>query len=211
MKVQLPRVEEIIFHVPEGYTIQKWIERAGRVCYKSEDKITEESAPKFIRKLYRRGHYAMLEHAIASVHFSADRGMTHELVRHRPASYAQESTRYCNYSKEKFESQITVIAQPGLEGEDLQIWNMAMVVAENTYLILLDRGVSPQIARSVLPIALKSEIVVTTNLREWIHIFNMRCESGTHPIFRQMAIQVLAEFNNRIPSMYETQAKKFLK
>lgn len=209
MKVQLPRVEEIVFHVPEGYTMEQWIERAGRTCYKSEDKITEKSANKFIRMLHKRGHHAMLEHCYASAVFSADRGLTHELVRHRLAAYAQESTRYCNYAKGKFDGQITVIAQPGIEGEALQVWNMAMAAAESSYLSLLELGIPAQEARSVLPIAIKSEIVISANLREWMHIFKMRCSTAAHPIIRSICLQVLDEFNRKIPSIYEKQAEEF--
>jgi len=109
MKVVKPKVLSITFHHPEGMTIEQSLERAGRTCYKSEDKITEDSAPKFIRMLRKRGHHAMLEHAVATVIFAADRGLSHELVRHRLASFGQESTRYCNYSKGKFNSEITVV------------------------------------------------------------------------------------------------------
>ena len=210
MKIQEPRIEEIVFHVPEGYTIEQWIEKVGRTCYKSENKITENSAKKFIRMIYKRGHHAILEHCVASVKISADRGLSHELVRHRLAAYAQESTRYCNYGKGKFGNEITVISQPGLEGEQLEVWNMAMRSAEISYMNLLQQGVSPQIARSVLPISVKAEIVVTANLREWIHIFKMRCDSAAHPIIRKIAIQILDEFNKRIPSIYEKQAEGFL-
>lgn len=210
MKVVKPHVKEIVFHVPEGYTIEGWIEKAGRTCYKSEDKITEESAPKFVRMIRKRGHHAMLEHAVISAVIVADRGLTHELVRHRLASYAQESTRYCNYGKGKFGQEITVVEQPGMDAEQEQIWNWAMIESETRYMQLLKSGAHPQIARSVLPIGLKTEIVITANLREWMHIFKMRCDTPAHPIIRGVALEILNKLNERLPSLYEEHAERFL-
>ena len=211
MRIIEPTVDEIVFHIHEGYTIEQWLERAGRTCYKSENKITENSAPKFIRMLRKRGHHAMLEHAMASVRIIADRGLTHEIVRHRIASFAQESTRYCNYSKNKFDHQITVVKQPGLTDEQQKIWNISMLNTEAAYFDLINAGVKAQIARSVLPIGIKSEIIISANLREWMHIFHMRCDTPAHPIIRKCAIEILKEFNNRLPSMYENHAERFIK
>jgi len=215
MKVIEPYIEYILFHRPEGLSMEECLERAGRTCYKSEDKITDESAPKFVRMLRKRGHHAMLEHAIATVKFVADRGLTHELVRHRLASFGQESTRYCNYSKGKFNSEITVVQQPGLEEHKFPrrraLWVKAMEDAERHYFELIEAKVPPEIARSVLPIGLKAEIVMTANLREWRHVFKMRCDKYAHPIIRGLMLQVLARFNEEIPSVYEDQAEEFLK
>ena len=141
----------------------------------------------------------------------ADRGLTHELVRHRLCSFAQESTRYCNYSKGKFDGEITVVEQPGIETEEQQkIWHETMWFIEEAYLRLIDRGVKSQIARSVLPIGLKSEINIAANLREWRHIFKMRCDKAAHPILRGIMLEALAVFNKRMPSIYEDQAAQFL-
>lgn len=205
-----PKVDEIVFHVPEGHTIETWLERVGRTCYKSEDRITEDSAPEFIRMIRDRGHHAMLEHAVASARISADRGLTHELVRHRIASFAQESTRYCNYSKGRFSGQITVVRQPGMTDRQYLEFVRAMCDAEDHYLKLLAMDAAPQIARAVLPIAVKSEIVITANLREWMHVFNMRADTPAHPIIRGCALEILKEFNNRLPSIYEGHAVRFL-
>jgi len=210
MKVIQPEVKEVVFHIPEGYTIEKWLEKAGRTCYKSEDKITETSAPKFIKMIRNRGHHAMLEHGLISAVISADRGLTHELVRHRLASFAQESTRYCNYSKGKFDGEITVVAQPGMNEAQTKLWEKAMEYAESYYLLLLKDGVPAQIARSVLPIGVKSEIVISANLREWLHIFEMRCDTPAHPIIRGCALEILEKFNEKLPSIYEEKAEKFL-
>jgi thymidylate synthase (FAD) len=213
MKMIDPYVAEIVFHVPEGYaSIEKWLERVGRTCYKSEDRITPDSAPKFIRMLRKRGHHAMLEHAVASAHIVADRGLTHELVRHRVASFAQESTRYCNYSKGKFKSEIVVIGIPGETNpsqELLDYYQESCAIAEERYFGMLERGAKPQIARMVLPIGIKSEIVITANLREWMHIFYMRCDTPAHPIIREVCLRILNKFNNRIPSIYEGHYEQF--
>jgi thymidylate synthase (FAD) len=210
MKLIKPEVKEVVFHIPEGYTVEQWIEKAGRTCYKSEDKITENSAPRFIRMLRKRGHHAMLEHAIISAVIIGDRGLTHELVRHRLASFAQESTRYCNYSKGKFHAEITVIDYPWKKKTSANKYRQGIEAIERLYMELLEDGEPPELARAVLPISLKAEIVITANLREWSHIFNMRCDTPAHPIIKGTALEVLKTLNNRLPSMYEDQSERFL-
>lgn len=214
MKIVDPSIE-VTFYTPEdGMSPEQAIEAAGRTCYKSEDKITDDSADKFVRMLRERGHHAMLEFGYATARIVADRGLTHELVRHRLASFAQESTRYCNYSKDKFGSEITIIRQPGLEKTDLpgpyHTWRLAMQRAEEKYLSLLEQGVKPQIARSVLPIGLKTEIVIGANLREWRHIFTLRCAKAAHPIIRGVMLQALREFWLRMPTLYEDLCEKYI-
>jgi len=210
MRIVEPSVE-VTFYMPEdGKSPEEAIEIAARNCYKSEGKIKPGSAAKLVRKLKKRGHFAMTEFGYATAHIIADRGLTHELVRHRMASFAQESTRYCNYSKNKFDSEITVVAQPDLKGEALGVWEGAMEDAEKRYMILLKNDVPAEIARSVLPIGLKSEIIIGANLREWRYIFKMRCASSAHPIIRGIMLQVLKEFNEKIPTLYEDQAEEFL-
>ena len=172
------------------------IERAGRTCYKSEDKITPTSAAEFVRRMVDSGHHAMIEHACASMHFVCDRGVTHELVRHRLVSYAQESTRYCNYGKDKFGIYgLTFIQPPDLKEpycdgtqSETDIWRAACMDAEYNYLKLIREGVKPQIARSVLPISLKTEIVATCNLRQWRLMFSLRTSSKAHPQIRKMML-----------------------
>jgi thymidylate synthase (FAD) len=170
--------------------IEKTIELAGRLCYKSEDNITETSHINFLEKLRGLHHESVLEHGSISVHFICDRGITHELVRHRIASFSQESTRYCNYSKGKFGNEITVIDPSEGLGWDLSteegarkkhIWRLACEASEAAYFDMLDSGCRPQEARSVLPNSLKTEIVVTANPREWLHIFKLRAASTAHP------------------------------
>ena len=193
MKVVKPEIR-VVFYIPDnGQTSEQGIEEAGRTCYKSEDRITKESASKFVRKLRKRGHHAVLEFGYARAHIIADRGLATELVRHRLASYAQESTRFCNYSKGKFNSEITVVEQPSIEEGTLEYksWYMAMRRMEQSYMELIDMGVPSEIARSILPIGLKAEINIGANLREWRHIFKMRCASAAHPMIRGVMLEAL--------------------
>lgn len=166
---------------------EKHIEWAGRVAYKSEDRITPDSAGPFVRKLLKLGHTPVFEFASASVLVICDRGVSHQLVRHRAGfSYMQESTRFCNYSKDKFGSEITVIGPPGL-GRCYADWKRACIDAEMRYLMLLHKGVSPQIARSVLPNSLKTEIAVTANFTAWRHFLKLRLSPKAHPQMREIA------------------------
>lgn len=166
------------------------IERAGRTCYKSEDKITEMSAKGFVRGLREAGHHAMLEHATASFRIITDRGISHEIVRHRIASYAQESTRYCNYSKDRFQNSCSFIQPPGLTEKTLMMWKESCIIAERYYFALLEEGIPPQIARAVLPNCLKTEIIFTANLREFRHFIMLRGSSTAHPQIRSIAYAI---------------------
>lgn len=193
------------------------IEKAGRTCYKSEDKITKDSAAEFVKMLDKRGHRAMLEHSFASVRVICDRGVTHEIVRHRLFAYAQESTRYCDYSKDKFGG-VTFILPPWVDCKlDLGVnyvhpnldnystadaaWMNQMLAAETCYLRLLEEGWTPQQARAVLPNSLKTEIVISGNFREWQHFFTLRTAQAAHPQMREIAIPICEEFEKRIPSI----------
>jgi thymidylate synthase (FAD) len=169
---------ELIWVTPEPLAV---IEAAGRTCYKSEGKAAPGSAPDFVRMLIRRGHEAVIEHAAASFRIVTDRGITHEIVRHRLASYAQESTRYCNYAADRFGSEIGVLRPPGLDAAQEARWREACEAAEHAYLALLESGASPQLARAVLPTCLKTEIVMTANFREWRHFLRLRLAEGAHP------------------------------
>lgn len=185
----------------------KHIEKIGRVCYKSEDKITGdgESARKFVKMLIDRGHEAMIEHSSLSVKFTVDRGVSHELVRHRIASFAQESTRYCNYSKNKFGNEITVI-KPLFFAEDSEQyseWKSAMIDAEKHYFDLLKNGATPQEARSVLPNSTKTEITITANYREWRNFFKLRTAEAAHPQMREVTIPLLAELKEKLPIVFD--------
>lgn len=192
-----------------GEKILRKIERVARVCYKSEDKITTGSAEKMVRGLVKRGHEAMLEHFSFSVKFTVDRGVSHELVRHRIASFAQESTRYCNYGHEK---EITVVEpyyfKDCQEDEPWKYdsWADACRTAEADYLVLIEDGASPQEARAVLPNSLKTEIVVTANLREWRNIFKLRAVGVTgkpHPQMLEVMVPLLEEVKKQIPVVFD--------
>ena len=184
--------------------IFKNIEIAGRVCYKSEDKITPESSDDFVKKIVKRDHLSVIEHEKITVRFIFSRGSSHELVRHRLASYSQESTRFCNYSKDKFGKEITVVDQRIYMKNELQRqwWLTAMTHAENGYMNLLDELVPPQIARSVLPIGLKTEIVITANLRHWKEIFKQRCAEEAQPEIRNIMRKVHYEFSSKLPYIF---------
>lgn len=181
------------------------IEEYGRICYKSEGKATIGSAPAFVKMLIDRGHESVIEHGTMVVKFICDRGVTHEIVRHRLASYSQESTRYCNYSQDKFDNQITVI-KPCFweEGSPSYLrWIGAMQTAELAYMDLLAGGAKPEQARSVLPNSLKTEIIMTTNLREWRHVFRLRTSSKAHPQMRQLMIPLLLEVKSKLPVIFD--------
>lgn len=188
-----------------GEEILKKIERVARVCYKSEDLIGEGTAERMVRSLIKRGHEAMLEHFSFSVKFIVDRGVSHEIVRHRVASFAQESTRYCNYGKS---GEVTFIRPVFFEEDstELQDWVFTCMQAEDTYLKLLAEGRTPQEARSVLPNSLKTEIVMTANLREWRHFLKLRAVGTTgkpHPQMSEVAVPLLKELQEKIPVVFE--------
>jgi thymidylate synthase (FAD) len=188
----------------QGTGIVKDIERAARLCYKSELSITDTSYVTIVRSLIARKHDAMLEFGDISVLLSVNRGVTHELVRHRMASFAQESTRYCNYGKGKFGNEITVIGNRFLAtAEQVLEWETAMCDAEKHYLRLLDLGCSPQIARDVLPNATKADIIIKANVREWRHIFNLRISSQAHPQMREIMDALLSKIKELVPVVFD--------
>lgn len=192
----------------DGQKVLQKIEAAAKTCYKSEGKIQEGSAAKMVASLIKSGHEAMLEHASVTVKFVVDRGISHELVRHRLASFAQESTRYCNYSKDDFGSEITFIIPEYLEykSEGWNIWKESMKQAEDAYFKMLDFGLSPQQARAVLPNSLKTEVVMTANLREWRHFFKLRALGTTgkpHPQMLEVAVPLLEDMKNLIPVVFD--------
>jgi thymidylate synthase (FAD) len=188
-----------------GSEILKKIELCGRVCYKSENKIKEGSAEKFVAAIIRNGHESVIEHVSFTVKFIVDRGVSHEMVRHRLASYSQESTRYCNYSKDDFQSEITFIEPYYLaEGSPGWMeWMLAMEAAEKAYFNLLNIGHSPQEARAVLPNSLKTEVMMTANLREWRHFLKVRTSKAAHPQIREVAIPLLHELQRLIPVVFD--------
>ena len=180
------------------------LEKAGRTCYKSEGKIGDGTAEKFIANIIKRGHESVLEHEKITVRFICDRGVTHEIVRHRIASYSQESTRYCNYSQDKFGNELTFI-KPCFWNEDdeqYKLWLDTMQYIEDMYNKLIASGAKPEEARSILPNSLKTEIVVTMNLREWRHFFKLRTAPAAHPQIREISIALLDELKEKLPVIF---------
>ena len=193
------------------------IETIGRTCYKSEDKITEDSSEKFVRNLILRGHEAVLEFVDITVKFYCDRGLSHEIVRHRLANFAQESTRYCNYAADKFGNEVSFIdIRRGIELDSktknlneftitaiISEWLEACHDAEKHYFAMLELGASPQIARSSLNNSTKTEINVKMNLREWRHFFKLRCDVAAHPQMRELTIPLLQDMREICPVVFE--------
>jgi len=182
------------------------IECAARTCYKSEDKITEDSAEHFVENIIKRGHEAMIEFADITVRFIHNRGFTHEIVRHRMCSFAQESTRYCNYSKDKFGNEITFINPYWLTGSEgsvvLNDYIKTLIAVEEMYMKMIAAGLPPNAARGILPNDLKTEIVVKANIREWRHIFELRTADAAHPDMKRIMIPLLWEFKKRWPTFF---------
>lgn len=194
---------EIIDNV-DPIDMMKKIEKIGRVCYKSEDKITQDSSENFIKGIIKRGHESVIEHEKISVRIICDRGVSHEIVRHRIASYSQESTRYCNYSKDNFGNELTFI-RPVFWDEDskeFNIWKQQMQEAENKYIDLINLGAKPEQARSILPNSLKTEIVMTMNLREWRHFFKLRTSKNAHPQMREISIKIFEKMREMLPPIF---------
>jgi thymidylate synthase (FAD) len=178
------------------------VERAGRTCYKSEDRIGPGTAEKFVRMVTERGHESVLEHASITVLFVVDRGVSHELVRHRLCAFSQESTRYCNYGKTDVSFVRPFFFDPVERARELELWAAAMGHAEAAYLMLLDAGAKPEEARSVLPNSLKTEIVVSANLREWRHILKLRTSPKAHPQMRQVMAGLGARLGQSVPCVF---------
>jgi thymidylate synthase (FAD) len=189
---------EFVSMTPEPLKV---IEKAGRTCYKSEDKITDGSAEKFVKMIIDRGHEAMIEFGDATYRVVCDRGVTHEIVRHRLASYAQESTRYVNYQKKGMQ-----FIQPCFWSEDglkYSRWLASMIESEKAYNNLIQNGANPQEARSVLPNSLKTEIVMKMNFREWRHFFKLRTSEYAHPQMREVADMLLSDIRKIVPVVFD--------
>lgn len=184
------------------------IERAGRTCYKSENLISPESAKKFVTNILKLGHESVIEHEKITVRIICDRGVTHEIVRHRIASYSQESTRYCNYCNDRFGNELTFIepcffsSDSEEDKKNKEIWLDTMSMIEKNYNSLIENGAKPEEARAILPNSLKTEIVVTMNLRAWRHFFKLRTDKSAHPQIREIANQILDEFKQKLPTIF---------
>lgn len=174
------------------------IERIGRVCYKSEHRITSSSAAPFVCSIIERGHESVLEHISITVRFITDRAIANELVRHRIAAYSQESTRYCNY-KDKIE----FIYPKNVSDKQLQLIMEACACAATTYQALIADGATPEVARDVLPLCTKTELIATYNLREWRHILRLRTDKAAHPKMRELMQTLLQFFQGLVPIIFD--------
>ncbi len=206
MKI-VPMSAELLAHTVgvRQETDEQVIELAGRTCYKSEDKITDDSAKGFVERIVKRGHLSVLEHCSVTIRIVCPRGVSHELVRHRLAAYSQESTRYVKYGD------ITVIEPPGLDKESHVQWRAACMYAETAYKALIDLGHKPQIARAVLPICLKTEVVTTFNLRQWLHVMDQRLRKVCHPEMRSVMRMCHDELIKLSPTLFDTRKLHLLR
>lgn len=212
MRIIKPSVE-LINPVPYEVALNT-TEIAGRTCYQSEDLMTEGSAEDFVRRIIERGHESVLEHVSVTARFICDRGVSHEIVRHRIGAYSQESTRYCNYSKGKFGNEITVIQpcfwMPDWPADDWTVkdaafynWVESLRKTEKTYFDLLTIGATPQEARSVLPNSLKTSVVVTYNMHMWRHFLRLRCDPAAHSQMQQVANMARRLLTEQYPVFFE--------
>lgn len=200
----------VIEDAPDECSLLKKIERSARVCWKSEGKIQNTPNLEFLRKLlFKKHHESVFEHGSISVRFVCNRGFSHELVRHRIGKFSQESTRYANYSKDKFGNEITVIKPywwDDLEGNPeptRQMWKQCMETCEKTYLEHIRDGLPAQAARDVLPLALKTEIVMTTDIRHWRHVFKLRTAPSAHPDMRRLMIPLVSKLNKKYAVLFD--------
>jgi thymidylate synthase (FAD) len=177
------------------------LEQVGRTAYKSEDKITPESAQKFILGIAKSGHLAVVEHCSATIRLVLDRGISHELVRHRIAAYLQESTRWI-----KYKDGITVIEPDGLTPFQRDIWMRACEDAERSYALMIESGCKPQMARSVLPTCLKTEVVTTYDIRQWMHVLALRMAKDCHPQMRRTMFMCHDILIGLCPTLFNNEA-----
>jgi thymidylate synthase (FAD) len=210
MQIIKPSIK-VELHYPNRFDDpDKFLEKAGRIAYKSEDKITEVSSKKFLKMICKRDHLSVLEHITASAFVICDRSTAQELTRHRIASYTMESQRYVDYTKSKHGNNIIFIHQPNLEEEEMILWEDFLSQAELTYFSLRARGVKPEIARSVLPNCTKTELIITANLRSWMNILELRCARDAHPSIRLLMLDALEQFNNKIDIIFNNLTEKYL-
>lgn len=203
MKIIEPLVEVENF---DGLKIMKNIERACRTCYRSEDKITEDSYKNLIKNCVNRGHESVLEHEKVTVRLTCDIGVYKDLTRHRIASFSIESTRYCNYGKDKWDNQIKFIKPCNIEGDSelYSNWVGTMDFIEKEYIAMSKNGATPDQMRMILPHSTAAEVTMTANIREWKHIFELRCSKRVHPSVQQIMIPLLLYFKEKMPEIYES-------
>ena len=201
MKLIEPSIEVQSFN---GEQIMKNIEQACRTCYRSEDKISNESYKTLLKNCITRGHESVMEHEKITVRMVCDIGVYKDLTRHRIASFSIESTRYCNYGKDKFDNEIKFIKPCNIdEDSDLYaFWEHTMRRIEMNYLYMAEHGATPDQMRMILPHSTAAEVCMTANIREWRHILDLRTKKMTHPSIRQILIPLLLLFKTEMPELF---------
>ena len=189
----------------DGVEIMKKIERACRTCYRSEGKITDESYKTLLNNCITRGHESVLEHEKVTVRMTCDIGVYKDLTRHRIASFSIESTRYCNYGKDKFNNEIKVIKPCNIEEgtESYNLWKEACEKIEENYIKMSELGAAPDELRMILPHSTAAEVTMTADIREWKHILGLRTSTHTHPAIRQLLIPLLLYFKEKMPEIFD--------
>lgn len=195
---------EVFVEDYDGKEIMRRIERACRICYRSEDKITDTSYKNLLNNCINRGHESVLEHEKISVKLVGDIGTYKDLTRHRIASFSIESTRYCNYGKDKFGNELKFMRPVHIEEgtKEYEIWEECMKNVEKAYIEMSSLGCLPDQLRMLLPHSTAAEYALTANIREWRHIFSLRCSSHTHPAIRQLLIPLLLKFKEDMPELF---------
>ena len=189
----------------DGKKIMQRIERACRICYRSEDKITDDSYKNLLKNCINRGHESVLEHEKISIRITSDIGTYKDLTRHRHASFSVESTRYCNYGKDKFDNEIKIIKPCNIEEgtKEYTIWKQCIENIEKSYMEMSNLGALPDQLRMMLPHSTAAEYAMTANIREWKHVLGLRCSSHAHPSIRQVLIPLLLKFKEDMPEIFD--------
>lgn len=189
--------------IEDGIKLLKKIEWCARISHRTEESVTEDSYKRLIKAVViDHGDWSVAEHASVTCDFYVDRGITHEIVRHRLFSFTQESTRFVNYQK-KMEPSFIIPFDSDSQPDQVFLWKEVITKIEGVYKLLIQDGIAPQLVRSVFPNALASRIIITGNLRNWRHFFIMRTTKESHPQMREVTIPLLAEFKERIPILFD--------
>ena len=200
MKIIKPWIEIRNF---DGVQMMKNLELAAKQCYRTQSNITEDSYKNFLKNCLSRGHESVIEHEKISIRFCSDVGCYKDLTRHRHASFSIESTRYCNYGKDKFERSITFIQPCNIKDEFmLDEWTLCMEQIEKSYMDMYDKGATPDQLRMLLPHSTAGEVFMTANMREWRHILSLRADKHTHPSVQQIMIPLLLFFKDKLPELF---------
>ena len=200
MKIIKPLIEVEDY---DGIKIMKNIERACRTCYRSEGMITDDSYKRLLTNCLNRGHESVLEHEKITVRMTCDIGVYKDLTRHRFGSFSIESTRYCNYGKDKFDNEIKFIDPCNMDEKELfNEWYSACTEIEQRYLKMAELGATPDQMRMILPHSTAAQVTMTCNIREWRHILTLRCSQAAHPAIRQILIPLLLKFKKDMPELF---------